>query len=244
MNTKSDHPVLINCDMGEWDAPHLSYIDDKLMPLIHLTNIACGGHAGSSTLIKHTLTLAKKHGTIVGAHPGYQDRIGFGRQYISLNSNDLKEMLTMQIDLFLECCDRVDITPNHIKPHGALYHASNHHHHEADVIVDLISSSYSFLKLIVTPHSLLDRLADEAQIDILRESFVDRKYQDDLRLTPRSRDGAVLTSSDEAAAQYHLIQQSKIKTESGKLQNLTSDTCCIHGDNPAALDILKNLLNA
>jgi len=243
MTTIPDHKVLINCDMGEWDAPHLRYVDDQLMSLIDLTNIACGGHAGSPTLIKHTLTLAKKNYTLVGAHPGYEDRPHFGRQYISMNSEDLVDMLSRQIDLFLDSCALVGIEPHHIKPHGALYHACNHNSMEAATLIELMQDEYSYLKLIVAPNSLLLQLADEAEITVLRESFIDRRYQENLRLVPRSQSGASITDMDDAAAQYHQILASKIKTKSGRTRDLVSDTCCIHGDNPAAVNILKKLMN-
>ena len=41
--------MLINCDIGERGVAHS--IDDKLMSMIDIANIACGGHAGNKESI-------------------------------------------------------------------------------------------------------------------------------------------------------------------------------------------------
>ena len=63
----------INSDLGEGAGT-----DALLMPLISSANIACGAHAGNEATMRKTDTLARRHGVVVGAHPGYPDRENSG----------------------------------------------------------------------------------------------------------------------------------------------------------------------
>ncbi len=231
-------PLLINCDMGEWDAPHIECIDKQIMPYINLSNVACGGHAGTKQIIQSTIKIADTHKVKVGAHPGYIDRKGFGRTYIPMEGKNLYDLLYQQIDSFVEICNALHITPFHIKPHGALYHACNHNQREAEVLIDIIHDKYPDLVLIVFPNSLLSTKATTANITTLSESFIDRKYDDTLNLVPRNKKNAVLTNPQEALLQYKNLTLGKISSDSNALHTLPSDTTCIHGDNSAILKIL------
>lgn len=72
----------LNCDMGEsfgaWEMGH----DSDIMPYIHSANIACGFHAGDPHTMRKTVAEAIKHHVNIGAHPGFNDLIGFGRRNI------------------------------------------------------------------------------------------------------------------------------------------------------------------
>lgn len=61
--------IKINCDLGESFGAWTIGLDSKVMPYINQANIACGFHAGNPMVIQQTLTLAKKHSVMVGAHP-------------------------------------------------------------------------------------------------------------------------------------------------------------------------------
>ena len=67
----------LNCDLGE-GAGH----DAALMPLITSANVACGAHAGDLATMCETVALARQHGVVIGAHPGFRDRENFGRREI------------------------------------------------------------------------------------------------------------------------------------------------------------------
>ncbi|MDF1695731.1 MAG: 5-oxoprolinase subunit PxpA [Saprospiraceae bacterium] len=237
---KDNHtPLLINCDMGEWDAPHLKYVDNEIMPLIDLSNIACGGHAGSKSILETTLMCAKNYNVKVGAHPGFNDRDNFGRQYLPFNEEKLSESLKIQIDLFLSCCAKINVDPFHIKAHGALYHACNQNEEEASLLLKIVQQLCPDLNLLVSPNSLLENMAADQGITTMIESFIDRQYTDDLKLVARTQEGAVLTNETQAKNQYALLVKGKIMTQSGTIQPIQSTTACIHGDNPNCLSILK-----
>jgi UPF0271 protein len=52
---------------------------DARLALVTSANIACGGHASDPETMFSTLAEAAKRNVVIGAHPGYFDREGFGR---------------------------------------------------------------------------------------------------------------------------------------------------------------------
>jgi len=227
--------------MGEWDAPHLEYQDHLVMPYIDLCNIACGGHAGSLEIMKHTIQLAIAEEVKIGAHPGYVDKLNFGRKYIEMTEQGLKDLLRSQIDFFLNTADKIGAQPFHIKPHGALYHACNHREFEMNILIDVIKQEYSDLTLLVFPNSILERKADVEKLNYVEESFIDRLYTDDLSLASRSTKGSAISDVNLAKAQFNNLSKGKIITNGEVTQKLVTQTACIHGDNPLVLDILESI---
>ena len=81
MNDSSNGPMArprwidLNADLGE-GFPN----DRRLLELVTSASICCGAHAGSRDVIRQTLRDASACGVVVGAHPGYHDREGFGRR--------------------------------------------------------------------------------------------------------------------------------------------------------------------
>ena len=227
--------------MGEWDAPHLEYQDHLIMPYIDLCNIACAGHAGSMDIMEHTIELAIAEEVEIGAHPGYNDKINFGRKYIELSEQDLKDLLHSQIDLFLKAADTNGVVPYHIKPHGALYHACNHRELEMTILIDIIKQEYSHLTLLVFPDSILHIRAEAEQLNYMVESFIDRTYMDDLTLASRKDEGSVIISVNKAKAQFENLSAGKVITSCDIMHQLRTQTACIHGDNPNILEILESI---
>ena len=61
--------TLLNCDMGESYGIWRLGDDSRIMPAIHIANVACGFHASDFNHMRATVQLAKAHGVQVGAHP-------------------------------------------------------------------------------------------------------------------------------------------------------------------------------
>src|ERR1700684_2619532 len=72
--------TLLNCDMGEGYGIWRLGDDARIMPAIHIANVACGFHASDFNHMRATVRLAQAHGVEVGAHPSLPDRQGFGRR--------------------------------------------------------------------------------------------------------------------------------------------------------------------
>lgn len=74
-----------------------------------------------SSCDRKTVSLAKKYGVAVGAHPGYPDLIGFGRRMLEVTPEEAKDYILYQVGALKSFCQAADIELQHVKPHGQLY---------------------------------------------------------------------------------------------------------------------------
>ena len=61
----------LNADLGESFGIWQMGNDALAMPLIDMSNIACGMHASDPFVMNDTIALAKAHKVTIGAHPAY-----------------------------------------------------------------------------------------------------------------------------------------------------------------------------
>lgn len=224
----------INCDLGEGFAN-----DSLIMPLIDACNIACGGHAGNPDTIRHTIRLANAHQVKIGAHPSFPDRENFGRIPMDLSPAELSESLLSQIKDFHQIAQEENTQIHHIKLHGALYNLAAVDLKTAQVVVDSFRKLDFPFKIFTLEKSILAKLASDS-FEIVSEAFMDRQYQDDLRLMPRSKPGAVMTDQHKVWEQYRgLMEDEMIETVSGERKKMQAQTVCIHGDQPNTVAHLK-----
>ena len=228
----------INCDLGEGGQN-----DAALMPYIQSCNIACGGHYGDENSIRAAILLAKKYGVRIGAHPSYPDKENFGRKIIQISNQDLKASLIDQITLFQEICNTENIPMHHLKLHGALYNQAAKNEALAQLILGVIDELEMDAFLYVPAFSVLEKMAKN-KVQTKVEAFIDRTYQDDYTLTPRTQERALITQPEEAWNQLREMHFSNtLKTVSGKTLSMKADTYCIHGDSPEALTTLRYIQN-
>lgn len=111
----------IICDMGEGYGVWEFGSDPELMQYITMANIACGGHAGDPMIMSRTLDMAAVAGVKIGAHPGFPDKIGFGRKPLPLDSDEIAALLIYQIGALSGFVHAKGLELNHVFPHGAMY---------------------------------------------------------------------------------------------------------------------------
>ena len=80
----------LNSDLGEGFGPWTMGDDAAMLSLVSSANIACGGHASDPETMLATLEQAVERGVVIGAHPGYADREGFGRRIIPMTPRAIK----------------------------------------------------------------------------------------------------------------------------------------------------------
>ena len=108
----------LNADLGE-GAPY----DEALLQIVSSANIACGGHAGDADTMARTVQMAIANGVAVGAHPGYLDPGGFGRESGFMRGDALYASLIEQVTRLADIAAQQGARLAHVKPHGALYNA-------------------------------------------------------------------------------------------------------------------------
>jgi len=231
------HTIDINVDVGEG-------LDNEaqLMPYMSSCNIACGGHAGDLETMRSVVKLAKQYNVKIGAHPSFPDTKNFGREPIEISSAALFKSIREQINNLMLVLREENTRLHHIKPHGALYNLAATNLSIATVIIEVVKSISLPVKLYVPYNSVISELALKENISIVYEAFADRNYNDDLTLVSRNKENAIISDSDEMFEHVlRMITQQKVKTINGVKEKMIATTFCIHGDNPKAVKLIKDL---
>ena len=224
----------INADVGEGIGN-----EDQLFPLISSCNIACGGHAGDLETMLSVVRLAKKNNLKIGAHPSFPDKKNFGRKIMNISKDKLVKSLKNQIQSLRSILIQENVDLNHIKPHGALYNFASNDKETARIIIDLTKEINT--KLYVPYSSLISKMAREEGVKICNELFIDRNYNSNLTLVSRDNPKALIENSNEMFKHVYNIINNKIISIDNKERSVEFDTLCIHGDNPNAIELLKEL---
>jgi 5-oxoprolinase (ATP-hydrolysing) subunit A len=207
----------LNADLGE-GFPN----DRNLLELVTSASICCGAHAGSPEVIRQTLRDASACKVVVGAHPGYQDREGFGRRDQKLAPSVVRQLILDQLGTLIRLAAQINVEVVYVKPHGALY---NQAQRQLDVAVPVVLAAGIFgLPLLGQPGTVLEAEALERGVPFVPEGFPDRRYDASGSLVPRSEPGAILDDPAEIEAQVlRLVSEGRVAT------------LCIHGDDPRAI---------
>ena len=200
----------LNADIGEGAGE-----DEAILACIDSANIACGVHAGSATISIATAWRCKALGVQVGAHPGYDDRAGFGRVELSMAADEIEALIAFQVAALAAVAQVA-----YIKPHGALYHRCQRDPAAADGLARVARTHG--IGLVGQPDFEIVAAAKRAGVPAYREGFADRLMLPDGSLAPRSQSGAVLDAWQAAAQAVSLARSGRF------------DTICIHGDSKGA----------
>jgi UPF0271 protein len=235
----------LNCDMGESFGAYTLGLDEEVIKYISSANIACGWHAGDPTVMNRTVRLAAAHGVGIGAHPGYPDLMGFGRRHMDCAASEIRDHVIYQIGALKAFCASNGAMMRHVKPHGALYLAAAEKPETARSVVEAVAGvdpELMCLALAGPKGELMAEACSKAGLQIVREAFPDRAYTREGMLTPRRSPGAVLSDPKEVAARALMIaQEGKIEASDGTFISLDAQTICVHGDNPTAVDLVREI---
>lgn len=232
----------LNADMGESFGPWVMGDDAALLNIVTSANIACGGHAGDADVMATTMALAHQNGVGIGAHPGFMDLPGFGRNRLDIPRGTLQNQIRYQVSAHIGMARSVGAEVRHLKLHGAV---SNMASEDETLARELYEAALS-----VAPDLIIMVLAATAQQDAVQELgchwageiFADRAYNDDATLVNRSLPGAVIHDADLAGKRMvEMVQAGAIITENGKRIETQIDTICLHGDTPEAVQIAASV---
>ena len=237
--------VDLNADMGESFGPWVMGDDESLLRIVSSANIACGAHAGDPDVMAKTMRFAKENGVGIGAHPGFADLAGFGRNRMQVPLPSLQNSIRCQIGASLGMAKAIGAEVRHVKIHGALANMCTEDE-------DLARGCFEAV-LSVVPDTIIMVLAQTAQERAVKslgclyatEIFADRAYNDDATLVDRRKKGAVIHDPDLAGERMvNMIKAGAIVTDSGKHIPTPIDTICLHGDTPTAVQIAGSVREA
>jgi len=232
--------IKLNADLGESFGHYKLGMDEEIMPLIDMANIACGFHAGDAIVMDKTVLLAKNHSVQIGAHPGYPDLLGFGRRSMKCSAVEIENYIIYQAGALNAFCKKHNTEIEYIKPHGALY---NDMMKDVEVFKAVLNAAgvlnLPLMILSGAKNAEYEKIASEFGVKLIFEVFADRNYTDEGFLVPRSKKNAVITDKNEILKRVLMFKEGYILSENRKVLNLKVDSICVHGDNEKALEIVK-----
>lgn len=247
----TSHVLKLNCDMGESYGIWSLGADQKVMPHINQANIACGFHAGDPDIMVKTIQAAKQAGVEIGAHPGYQDKEGFGRRAMVYSLQQITHLVAYQVGALSRLCQLYESELSYVKPHGALYNSMMQDVNVFTAIVKAVSNEAKHinnqqdlaLMILARPNlTVYQNIAKAHHVKLIYEAFADRSYDEQGFLVSRHLPHAVLTDADKIIKQVSLLKDKQgIETHEGKFIPLQVDSICVHGDNDAAINLISTL---
>lgn len=230
--------VDLNADMGESFGAWKMGDDAALLNIVTSANIACGGHAGDADVMATTMTLADQNGVGIGAHPGFMDLAGFGRNRMSVPRATLQNQVRFQVGASLGMAKSVGAKVRHLKLHGAMANMASEDEGMARDLYEAALSVDPDLIIMVLAATAQQRAVEALGCGWAGEIFADRAYNDDATLVDRSLDGAVIHDADLAGGRMvEMVKAGAIITQSGKHIPTRIDTICLHGDTAEAVQI-------
>ena len=232
----------INCDLGE-TSPHCSSENDlTLLTIINTANVACGYHAGDDPTMRRTIKIAKDNNVSIGVHPSFKDPENFGRKRIQLTPQELKQLITEQLELFDKICFEEKYPMTHVKPHGAMNNMACESYEMSKAIGEAIKDYNPELIYMVGAKTEMENAGKDLGLKIACEVFADRNYEDNGLLYSRSKGDALITDPEEALIHtIKMIEEQAIDCKSGKKIPCKVDTICLHGDGKTAVNLAKTL---
>ena len=238
--------VDLNSDLGESFGAYVMGHDPEMLDLITSANVACGFHGGDPLVMHETLTLAREKAVGVGAHPSVMDFWGFGRRQIQgEDPEDIERILIYQIGAIQGMARAVGVPVTHFKAHGALANAAAVDAGLADACARAVQATDPRKIFVALPGTEQERAGRRAGLRVAREAYADRAYDDDGTLVPRKRDGAVIHDPQVAADRIvRMVKEQSVRSISGREIPLNFETICVHGDNPHAVEMARQIRSA
>lgn len=220
-------------------------VEDAVIGCATSVNIACGGHAGDESSMRHAVRVAARFGVAVGAHPSYPDRAGFGRERMDMEPDALRAVVAQQIAALDAIARSEGVSLTHCKPHGALYHAAMNDESVAQAISRACRDHDPGMRLIGRSGSRAIGWWGGWGSGVAREAFADRVYEPDGSLRSRGEPGALITDPDDAAAQaLRIVMARRVRSASGEVIPIEADTVCVHADTPNAGAVMARVAMA
>ncbi|WP_409332313.1 5-oxoprolinase subunit PxpA [Trujillonella humicola] len=226
--------VTINSDMGESFGIHSFGNDPQLVELIDTANVACGFHAGDPSGIRETVQLAAGAGITIGAHPGLQDLVGFGRREMKLEPQEVTDLVRYQVGALVGFLHAEGLSLSHIKPHGSLYGMAARDDALMDGVCDVaVQYEVPVFGMAGTAH---ERVATKRGVPFVAEFYVDLGYRADGSLIILRRPRA--TPPDEAARRAETaLKEGVAIADTGERFPIRVESICVHSDTPNAVEI-------
>jgi len=232
----------LNSDLGEGFGPWTMGDDAAMLSVVNSASIACGGHAGDPETMYNTCRTAAAAGVVIGAHPSYVDREGFGRRVIPMQPDEIGRMVVAQVGALVAIARLAGTDVRYVKPHGALGNVAAADADVAAGIVGAVHATFPTLAILAISGTELEHAARASGVETYSEIFADRAYQPNGQLVPRSEPGAVIHDADQAAQRLiSFVESGRMNVIGGNAIELAAHSVCVHGDTPGAVSMAQHI---
>src|ERR1700748_321783 len=162
-----------------------------------------------------------------------------------MSSSEIENLVAYQIGALQAIATAAGHKVTHVKAHGALSKVACEGATRARAIPPALRAVDPNLVFVVLANSSLVKAGEDANLPMVHEVFADRAYEDDGNLVSRKKPGAVLHDAKVIADRVvRMVQDGAVVSVTGKVIKMRTDTVCIHGDNPSAVDIARGVRKA
>jgi UPF0271 protein len=232
----------LNSDLGEGYGPWRMGDDAAMLDVVTSANIACGGHASDPETMFETLTAARDRGVVVGAHPGYPDREGFGRRQLPYSAAECERFIAAQIGALWGVAALAGARVAYVKAHGALANLACDDRAIAGAIARATAAVDRTLPVLAISGTELEDVARDMGLTVFSEVFADRGYRPDGRLISRTHPEALLKDESVVTARMiAFLRTGVMPTIGGPPIPLQAHSICLHGDSPGAVRLARHL---
>lgn len=236
------YKVDLNSDLGESFGCYKIGMDEEVLKHITSANIACGFHAGDPIQMDKTVKLAMKNNVQIGAHPGFMDVIGFGRREMKISKDEIKAYVKYQLGALNSFVISNGAKIQHVKAHGALYNMAAKDYEISLSIAQAVYEVDKNIILLGLANSSIIDAGKDVGLRVANEVFADRAYNSDGTLVSRSLEGSIIYDTNIAIKRViKMVKENKVEDINGKDIDIKADSICVHGDNPKAIEFVKNI---
>ena len=233
----------INADLGESFGPWQMGNDTAMMDIVSSANIACGGHAGDPGVMLQSVEMAIAKGVTIGAHPGFEDKEGFGRRRLPLNVGEVERLVAYQVGALCGVAALSGADVKYVKAHGAL---ANWGAENTEIAGAIVRATRAVLGrdacLLTISGTELEQVARDSGVQHCSEIFADRGYQPSGLLVPRDQPGAMIHDAQDASDRLVTFMQTGLMpTVGGDPIPLAAGSICVHGDGITAVELAAQM---
>lgn len=231
-------------DLGESFGAYTMGDDEALLEIVTSANIACGFHAGDPQVMDATVAECVRRGVGIGAHPSFPDLVGFGRRAMDLTPDQVRTDTLYQLGALSAFAAAGGARVTHLCPHGRLGNLVIVRPDYASAVADAVASFDPSIVLVTQAGAVVDA-ARERGLPVAMVAAIDRSFEPDGTLTPRSEAGAVLDDVDQIVQRtLRMVMHGDVETRTGEVIPIEVDSVLLHGDGTHALDIARRVRSA
>jgi UPF0271 protein len=171
--------------------------------------------------------------------------MGFGRRNVDAALEEIQDYVVYQTGALQAFAQSQGLRLQHVKAHGSLYNMAVANPKIWEAMAEAMVNADRDMILVVLASSKRESLLEIGKhhgIRIAFEAFPDRAYNKDGSLVSRREKGAVIHDQEIVAKRaLKMALEGKVVAMDGTEIELKADTLCVHGDNPAAVEMVKRI---